>query len=63
MIRLERKKPSGFRPEYVFTRIPEREAGRLFIWQDPAMQKLHGFGHEDIDAGADGKVLKHPGNQ
>lgn len=32
MIRLERKKPSGFRPEYVFTRIPEREAGRLFIF-------------------------------
>ena len=56
MIRLARKKPSGFRPEYVFTRIPEREAGRLFIWQDPAMQKLHGCGHEYIDAGADGKV-------
>ena len=32
MIRLEWKKPSGFRPEYVFTRIPEREAGRLFIF-------------------------------
>lgn len=57
MIRLARKKPSGFRPEYVFTRIPEVEAGRLFIfWQDPAMQKLHGCGHEYVDAGADGKV-------
>ena len=32
MIRLERKKPSGFRPEYVFTRIPEVEAGRLLIF-------------------------------
>lgn len=32
MIRLARKKPSGFRPEYVFTRIPEVEAGQLFIF-------------------------------
>ena len=51
MIRLARKKPSGFRPEYVFTRITA-----FYIWQDPAMQKLHGCGHEYIDAGADGKV-------
>ena len=28
----------------------------FYIWQDPAMQKLHGCGHEYIDAGADGKV-------
>lgn len=30
MIRLERKKPSGFRPEYVFIRIPEVEADGFF---------------------------------
>lgn len=28
----------------------------FYIWQDPAMQKLHGCGHEYVDAGADGKV-------
>ena len=28
----------------------------FYIWQDPAMQKLHGCGHEYVDAWADGKV-------